>query len=124
MKRIVIYRHPESGKCAQMARLHRLFDWFNRVAVVTKTPPTGPLQRGEILVEDLATGRFLAGAEGLKMICRQIPLYWWVLLLLWIPAVRVRADRETRGCANGSCQLRSFGRNPRLATRSQCVTPS
>ena len=46
MKRIVIYRHPECKKCGRMARLHHLFDWFNRVAVVTTTPPTGPLQIG------------------------------------------------------------------------------
>ena len=63
MKRIVIYRHPECKKCARMARLHHLFDWFNRVAVVTTTPRTGPLQMGEIIVEDLATGRFLAGGS-------------------------------------------------------------
>ena len=119
MKRIVIYRHPECGKCAQMARLHHLFDWFSRVAVVTTTPPTGPLQMGEIIVEDLATGRFLAGVEGLKLICRQIPLYWWVLPLFRIPAVCARADREARGCTNGSCQIGSPGRNPHLATRSQ-----
>jgi hypothetical protein len=59
------------------------------------------------------------GAEGLELICRQIPLYWPVLPLLWIPALRARADRETRGCANGSCQVGNFGRNPHLATRSQ-----
>ena len=118
MKRIVIYRHPECEKCARMARLHHLFDWFNRVAVATTTPPAGPLQMGEIMVEDLANGRFLAGAEGLKLICRQIPLYWLVLPLLWIPAVRARADQETRGSANGSCQIGNFGRNPHLAKRS------
>ena len=119
MKRIVIYRHPECKKCARMARLHHLFDWFNRVAVVTTTPRTGPLLMGEIIVEDLATGRFQAGAEGLNLICRQIPLYWLVLPLLWFPAVRARADRETRGCTNGSCQIGNFGRNPHLVTRSQ-----
>ena len=118
MKRVVIYRHPECGKCARVARLHRLFDWFNRVGVVTTTSPAGPLQMGEIVVEDLATGRFLAGAAGLQLICRQIPLYWWVLPLLSISAVRARADREARGCTNGSCQVGNFGRNPHLAPRS------
>jgi hypothetical protein len=102
-----------------MARVHRLFDWFSRVAVVTTTPPTGSLQMGEIIVEDLSTGRFSAGVKGLKLICRQIPLYWLVLPLLWIPAVRARADREARGCTNASCQIGNFGRNPDLATRSR-----
>jgi hypothetical protein len=72
----------------------------------------------KIIVEDLPTGRFLAGAEGLILIYRQIPLYWLVLPLLWIPAVRARADRETGGCTNGSCQIGNFGRNPNVVTRS------
>jgi hypothetical protein len=118
MKRIVIYRHPECEKCARMARWHRLFDWFNHVAVVTTTPPTGPLQMGEIIVKDLPTGRFLTGVEGLKLICRQIPSYWLFLPLLWIPAVRARADREACGCTNGSCQIGNFSRNPNVVTRS------
>jgi len=117
MKRIVIYRHPECGKCARMARLHHRFDWFNRVADVTATPPAGPLQMGEIIVEDLATARFLAGVEGVKLICRQIPLYWLALPLFWIPAIRALADREARGCFNGSCQIGNVGRNRNLATR-------
>jgi hypothetical protein len=112
MKRIVIYRHPECEKCTRMARVHRWFDWFNRVAVVTAVPPTGPLQMGEIIVEDLANRRFLSGAEGLKLICRQIPLYWLVLLLLWIPGVRALADRQTQRCTNGRCQMNNFRRNP------------
>ena len=115
MKRIVIYRHPECEKCARMARWHHWFDWFHRVAVVTTIPPSGPLQMGEVIVEDLSTGRFLAGVEGLKLICRQIPLYRLVLPLLWIPAVRACADREARACTNGGCQIASLGRSPYLA---------
>jgi hypothetical protein len=115
MKRIVIYRHPECGKCARMARLYQLFDWFNRVVDVTTTPPTGPLRMGEVIVEDLATGRFLAGVEGLKLICRQIPLYWLALPLFRVPGVRARADLETRGCTNGGCNIGNFGGNPHLS---------
>ena len=69
---------------------------------------------GEVIVKDLATGRFLAGVEGVKLICRQIPLYRLALPLLWIPGVRARADREIRGCTNGSCQIGNFGGNPHL----------
>jgi hypothetical protein len=116
MKGIVIYRHPECKKCGRMARLHHLFDWFNRVALYHNAP-SGQLQMGEIIVEDLETRRFLTGAEGLRLICRQIPLYWLFLPLLRIPAVRARADRETRGCTNGSCQIGNFDRNPNVVTR-------
>jgi hypothetical protein len=117
MKRIIIYHHPECQKCARMAGWHQLFDWFNRIAVITTPPPSGPLQIGEIKVEDLTTGRFLAGAEGLSLICRQIPLYWLLLPFLSIPAVRTLADRATRGCTKGSCQIGNFGRRPNVVTR-------
>ncbi|MBV8102592.1 MAG: hypothetical protein JOZ31_25915 [Verrucomicrobia bacterium] len=45
---------------------------------------------------------------------KRIVIYWLFLPLLWIPAVRARADREARGCANGSCQMAGFSRNPHL----------
>ena len=119
MKRIVIYRHPECKKCGRLARLHHLFDRFNRVAVVTTTPPPDHCRWAKSLSKTSQPAGFLAGAEGLNLICRQIPLYWLVLPLLWFPAVRARADREKRGCTNGSCQIGNFGRNPHLVTRSQ-----
>jgi hypothetical protein len=119
MKRIVIYRHPDCEKCAQIARVHHAFDWFNRVGDVTIAPKTGPLRMGEVIVEDVTTDSLLPGVEGLELICRQIPMYWPMLPLLRIPAVRARIDREMGGCTNGSCQIGShFGGNPRPATRS------
>ena len=104
MKRLLIYRHPECRRCAQIARVHHALDWLNRIADTTETPPTGPLRRGEIVVRDLATHRMLAGAEALSLVYRQVIAYWPLLLLLAIPPLRAWAEREISGEPAGDCQ--------------------
>jgi hypothetical protein len=100
MKRILIYRHPDCEKCARFARVHHAFDWFNRIADTTAVPATGPLRKGQIVVEDLRTHRFYFGADTVAQIARQILLYWPVLGLLRVPAIRTLVDRDVRGCAD------------------------
>lgn len=97
MKRILIYRHPECARCARIARLHHAVDWLNRIADTTATPPTGPVRRGEIVVEDLRDGRRLRGAEAVALIYRQAIVYWPLLVLLSFPATRRWLDRQVRG---------------------------
>ena len=104
MKRILIYRHPNCERCARFARLHHVVDWLDRIADTTATPPTGPLRLGEIVVEDLTTRQIVQGTQALALVFRQVIAYWPLLLLLWIPPLRLRLDREVRGCANGGCQ--------------------
>lgn len=102
MRHIRIYRNPDCAKCARYARMHERLDWFGRVENSTATPPTGPLGLGEVVVQELATGRIARGAEALALICRQIPAYAPLRLLLKVPAVRAAADREMSGCG-GAC---------------------
>ncbi|HEV2213202.1 MAG TPA: hypothetical protein VGS99_07625 [Gammaproteobacteria bacterium] len=105
MGRIRIYRNPDCAKCARYARLHERLDWLQHIENSTATPTSGPLAMGEVVVEDLATGELLHGAAALAAICRQIPAYAPVRLLLKIPAVRRAADKEMAGCNDGSCGL-------------------
>ena len=105
MKRIRIYRNPGCAKCARYARMHERLDWFGRIENSTATPPTGPLAMGEVVVQQLATGRVFRGAEGLALICREIPAYAPMLLLLKLPVVRRAADKEMGGCDGESCGL-------------------
>ena len=104
MRRIRIYRNPDCPKCARYARLHERLDWFGRVEVSTAVPPTGPLAMGEVVVQEIGSGRMAQGAEAAKRIAAEIPLYAPFRLLLKIPALARAADREMRGC-NGSCAL-------------------
>lgn len=105
MRRIRIYRNPDCAKCARYARTHERLDWLGRIENSTATPPTGPLAMGEVVVEDLATGHISRGAEGLELICRNIPAYAPLRLLLKLPAIRRAADKEMAGCSGESCEL-------------------
>lgn len=105
MNTIRIYRNPACAKCARYARVHRFFDWRRRVEISTAVPPTGPLAMGEVVVQDIRSGRILRGAEALARICREIPAYAPLRLLLRFPAVRRAADRELAGCGGASCGL-------------------
>lgn len=106
MKRIRIYRNPDCAKCGRFARAHLFFDWLGRAEVSTVVPASGPLAMGEVVVEELPTGRVLRGAEALRAISREIPLYAPLRLLLKLPAVRRAVDREMAGCGGESCDLR------------------
>lgn len=89
MKRIRIYRNPHCERCARFAKLNTALDWFDRFEPSTATPPNGQrLRKGQIYVEDLRSHRQLHGDEAAALLCRQIPAYWPLLLLRWIPAVR------------------------------------
>ena len=105
MRRIRIYRNPDCAKCARYARMHARLDWLGRIENSIAAPRTGPLAMGEVVVEELATGRILRGAEALARISREIPAYAPMLLLLKLPAVRRAADKEMGGCEGGSCAL-------------------
>lgn len=103
MSRILIYRHPDCARCARIARVHHLFDLRGHVEDTTATPPTGPLRRGEIVVADRATGTIHAGAAAFDRICRAVPFYAPLRLLLRVPRFRARIERELSGCDDGSC---------------------
>jgi hypothetical protein len=106
MKTICVYRNPDCPQCARYARWHQRLDWLDRVEISTRTPAGyRPLQMGEVVVEDLRSGRLLHGAEGFALLARQVPAYWPILALLPIAAVRKRIDREMRGACDDSCEL-------------------
>jgi hypothetical protein len=99
MKAIRVYRNPHCARCAKFAKAHHYLDWFNRVDASTETPPTGPLRMGEVVVEDLATGKIHRGAEGIELISRYIPAYAPLRLLLKVPAFRRYVEKEVSGDA-------------------------
>lgn len=103
MKRIRLYRHHECEKCAGYARQHHRLDWLDRFEDSTATPATGPLRMGEIVVEDLSTGKIYRGIECMRLLFKQIPLYWLFLPLTYLPPVRTAIEKEVSGCGDNSC---------------------
>ena len=107
MKKIRVYRHAHCAKCARIARVSIFFDWLDRVDPSTETPRTGPLRLGEVVVEELSSGRILKGAEGIELIFRNIPAYTPFWLLLRVPSLRRYVEKEVSGCEGNACEMPS-----------------
>jgi hypothetical protein len=116
MKKIRVYRHADCAKCARFAKVALYFDWLDRIEASTGTPTTGPLRLGEVVVEDLTSGRITRGAEGIELIFRNIPAYTPFLLLLKVPPVRHYVEKEVSGCEDNSCKVAS---KPPMSYRSR-----
>jgi hypothetical protein len=108
MKRIRIYRNPRCERCARFAKLNTALDWLDRFEPSTATPPNGQrLRKGQIYIEDLRSHRQVRGDEAAALLCRQIPAYWPLLLLGWIPAVRRSLAAEMDAPGEEDCDLLS-----------------
>jgi hypothetical protein len=107
MKTIRVYRNGHCATCARFAKVAHFFDWLDRVDLSTDTPKTGPLRVGEVVVEELSSGRILRGAEGIDLVWRNIPAYAPFRLLLRIPAFRRYLEKNVNGEANNSCEVPS-----------------
>jgi hypothetical protein len=58
---------------------------------------------GEVVVEDLQSGRILRGAEAFGRVCHEIPMYAAIGALLKLPRFRSYIDRELSGCGGDAC---------------------
>ena len=105
MKRIAIFHNRQCDRCRRIARTHKLFDWRNFIEIRTEVPKTGALQLGEIAVEDLRTGEITKGVEAVRSIARQVPLYFPLRVLSYLPPVARYLDKQARGCNDGSCEI-------------------
>lgn len=94
MNAIRLFRHPDCPKCARIACVHQMFDWRDRLDVSIATPKTGPLRLGEIVIEDLATGTVLRGADAFGLLCRHMPFY--APFRLFLRSVSFRRSIESR----------------------------
>jgi hypothetical protein len=75
----------------------------------TEPTKTGSLQLGEVVVEDLASGRIVTGADGIELICRHIPAYAPFRLLFKVPAFRRYVEQDVSGCASDACESDAQG---------------
>lgn len=60
---------------------------------------------GEIIVEELSTGRIFRGYRAFDQLCRHIPLYAPARLFLFLPFIQQWLDRRLSGCDDGSCNI-------------------
>ena len=95
-KAIRVYRHPDCTSSMRLAKRRRQLDWLDRIEDVAAEPPTGPLRLGEIAVQDLSTGAIVRGADAVALLCRHLPVYWWFLPLLHVPARQLSLGQRMR----------------------------
>jgi hypothetical protein len=106
VKGITIYHNKDCARCRKIARVHKALDWRNRVRISTDVPRgLGPLQPGEIAVEDAQTGEMVQGVAAVRRIAAVVPAYLALRPLLWIPPIARKVDRDVRGCADGRCAV-------------------
>lgn len=105
MKKIRLFHNPACPDCVRLAKLTRRLDWLGRVEVSTDIPLSGPLELGEIAVQDLRSGQIFLGVEATKAVCWQIPVYFFYGVLLQVPFIARRAARKKPGCNDNSCSI-------------------
>lgn len=105
VKAICLYHNPDCSDCARLARLTHRLDWLDRVDISTQIPPAGPLDLGEIAVQDLRSGHTLLGVAATRAVCRQIPAYFLYGVLLHIPFIARGASKKKQGCNDNNCSI-------------------
>jgi hypothetical protein len=103
MPSVKIYYNKDCSDCRKIAAMHRRFDWFRKLETSTEIPPTGPLQLGQIAIQNLKSGEFVSGVEGFRLICRQVPLYLPFVPLTYLPFIAKKYAANIVGCQDDSC---------------------
>ena len=79
-------------------------DWLNRIKISTDIPPTGELEKGEIVLIS-SSGQAFTHGYALRKICLNIPLYFLVGLALFVPPLLKIASKGKSGCNGDSCEI-------------------
>lgn len=99
-----LFYNKECSDCEQHAQFTSKLDWLNRVKMSTDIPPTGELEKGEIVVIS-EQGKVYTHGYAQRVICLNVPLLFiFGLILLFPPAVRA-ASKGKAGCNGDSCDI-------------------
>ncbi|RMF70592.1 MAG: DUF393 domain-containing protein [Alphaproteobacteria bacterium] len=102
---ITVHYNPECAKCRREAAWTRRLDWLGRVVLSTEPSPVGPVPKGSTVVVDHG-GVIRTGIDATWAICRQIPAYWPLALVLALPPLRRFLGRKDGGgCEGGACDI-------------------
>ena len=99
-----LYYHKDCPECANQAATTSKLDWFNRISLSTEIPPTGELEKGEIVLISKHGLAFTRGYATRK-ICLNIPLYFVYGLVLFFPPLLKAASKGKAGCNGDTCEI-------------------
>lgn len=77
--------------------MYTYLDWRRRLEFSTATPKSGALKQGEVVVEEIATGKMLTGFAAYAAIARAVPVCAPVRILFPLRAFRNLMDRQFAG---------------------------
>ncbi len=99
-----LFYNKDCNDCARQAATTSRFDWLNRINVSTAIPPTGELEKGEIiLISD--DGKAYTRGYATRRICLNVPAYFIFGLLLYLPPVLKAASKGKAGCNGDFCEI-------------------
>ncbi len=99
-----LYYHKDCPDCASQAATTSKLDWLNRISLSTEIPPTGELEKGEIvLISD--SGHAFTRGYATRKICLNVPVYFLFGLFLFFPPLLKMASKGKAGCNGDSCDI-------------------
>ncbi len=99
-----LFYHKDCDDCARQAEMTSKLDWFNRIKVSVEQPPTGVLEKGEIVLIS-NKGQAYTRGYATRKICLNVPMYFIYGLLLYLPLVLKAASKGKAGCNGDSCDV-------------------
>lgn len=105
MYKVKVYYNKNCKKCNIHAQRIRTFDLFGWVETTTDVPKEGPIDQGEILVEDISSGKTYRNLSGARYYFRFIPIYWLFLPILYLPNAENLFFKKEFVCNPDSCKM-------------------
>ena len=99
-----LFYNKDCNDCGRQASTTSMLDWFNRIAVSTDIPPTGELEKGEIVLIS-NDGKAYSGGYATRRICLNVPVYFILGILLYIPPIFKAMSKGKAGCNGDSCDV-------------------
>ena len=99
-----LFYHKDCGDCARQASTTSKFDWFNRISMSTDIPPTGELEKGEIVLIS-NEGKAYTRGYATRRICLNVPVFFIYGIFLFIPPILRAASKGKAGCNGDSCEI-------------------
>ncbi len=102
----LLYYNKQCSDCVKQAETTKSLDWFKRFEFSTEISPVGELSPGKIVVVDKEKGKMFTGGYATRKICLNIPVYFIVGLLLFLPPVFKAMNKNKAGCNGESCEIK------------------
>lgn len=98
-----LFYNKECSDCENQAAQTSKLDWFDRINISTGIPPTGELEKGEIVLIS-KEGKVYSSGYATRKICLNIPVYCLIGLMLFFPPFLRLASKDKAGCNGNTCE--------------------